>query len=179
MNAKWEGIFAALWTPTDAECRLSEPVLAENLRFLRQHHARGVLALGSTGEFMLLFPEQRKALIEGVIKHAGDLTVIANISDIRPGVVADLGRFAKSVGCTGVAIMAPPFYRVSQADLLEFFLRAGEAADLPLLLYNFPERTTNRIELETIAAVADRLPLRGIKQSGEDFAYHVPLIKLG
>jgi len=118
MNQKWAGIFSALWTPTDAEGRLLETELAANLRFLQRHRTQGVLALGSTGEFMLLSPEQRKAVLQGVMANAGDLTVIANISDIQPGLVKDLGRFAKSIGCAGVAIMAPPFYRVAQADLL-------------------------------------------------------------
>src|SRR5882672_5098397 len=147
MNAKWAGIFAALWTPTDGEGGVLRAELAANLRFLQQHRIDGVLALGSTGEFLLLTPDQRKALLQAAMESAGDLAVLANVSDIRPGVVADLARFAGGLGCAGIAIMAPPFYRVSQADLLEFFLRAGEAAQLPVLLYNFPERTGNRIEL--------------------------------
>ena len=63
--------------------------------------------------------------------------------------------------------------------MLEFFLRAAEAVDLPFCLYNFPELTGNRIGLETIAAFAERAPMAAIKQSGAEFAYHRPLIRLG
>jgi len=99
--------------------------------------------------------------------------------DSRPTVVADLGRSARASGCAAVAIMPPYFYELPQADLVEFFVRSGEAAGLPVLLYNFPERTGTRIELETIAQVADRIPLAGIKHSGADAAYLPALIGLG
>jgi len=76
-------------------------------------------------------------------------------------------------------VLPPYFFPLAQADLVEFFVRAGEAAQLPLFLYNFPERTGNRIDLETVAAVADRVPLAGVKQSGGEFAYHRSLAELG
>jgi 4-hydroxy-tetrahydrodipicolinate synthase len=63
--------------------------------------------------------------------------------------------------------------------MLEFFLRAAEPVDLPMYLYNFPELTGNRIDLETVEAFADRAKMAGIKQSGAEFAYHKPLIQLG
>jgi 4-hydroxy-tetrahydrodipicolinate synthase len=62
---------------------------------------------------------------------------------------------------------------------VEFFVRAANTADLPLFLYNFPERTGNRIALETVAAVAERVRVEGIKQSGAEFTYHAPLVELG
>ncbi|MGI8785524.1 MAG: dihydrodipicolinate synthase family protein [Acidobacteriota bacterium] len=174
-----DGIFAALWTPTDADGRLLESELAALVEFLRNRRIHGVFALGSTGQFLYLEPEARKRLVDCVVQQAGPLPVVANISDIRPAVVADLGRSARASGCAAVAIMPPYFYEPPQVDLVEFFVQSGEAAGLPVLLYNFPERTGARIELETIAQVADRIPLAGIKHSGADAAYLPALIGLG
>jgi len=174
-----EGIIAALWTPTDEKGRLLVRDMENNVRFICGKNVDGIMALGSTGEFLHLDLTQRKQLLELAVAIAGPVPVIANISDIRPAVVTDLGRFARTVGAAAVALLTPYFYPVAQDDLVEFFVRAGEAADLPLFLYNFPERTGNRIELETIAAVADRLPLAGIKQSGAEFEYHRALVALG
>jgi 4-hydroxy-tetrahydrodipicolinate synthase len=92
------------------------------------------------------------------------LPVIADISAIRLDEVIALGRFARRLGLPGVVLMAPHFYPMSQADLLEFFLRAADGVDLPICLYNFPELTSNRIGLETVAAFADRAAMAGIKQ---------------
>ena len=174
-----EGIIVAVWSPTDEEGRPLTQDLANNLQFIRSKGVHGVMPLGSTGEFLYLDPAQRKHLLREVVEQAQGLTTIANISDINPRVVADLGRFAYATGASAVTVLPPYFYPMAQADLVEFFVQASEAAKLPLFLYNFPERTGNRISLETVAAVADRVRLAGVKQSGGEFGYHEALVQLG
>jgi 4-hydroxy-tetrahydrodipicolinate synthase len=174
-----EGILAALWLPTDAEGNLLVRELASNLAFLKNHGVHGVLALGSTGEFPQFDLKQRKRALETVAELAAPLPVIANVSDIRPHAVAELGRFARKIGLPAIAIMAPGFYPSSQEDMLAHFLHAADASALPTFLYNFPELTGTRINLETVSAFADRARMAGIKQSGGEFAYHTDLVQLG
>ena len=174
-----EGVFAALWIPTDARGRLMKRALAAHLAFLRASGVHGVLALGSTGEFVRMSFAQRQEVLAAVAELAAPMTVIANISSIRLDEVIALGKFARRLGVPGVALMPPTFFPVSQADMLEFFLRAAEGVSLPVYLYNFPELTSNRIGLETIAKFADRAKMAGIKQSGGEFGYHRELIALG
>lgn len=174
-----QGVFAALWIPTDSRGRLMKRALAAHLAFLRKSGVHGVLALGSTGEFIRMNLTQRQAVLEAVVEHAGSLQVIANISNIRVDEVIALGKVARRLRLPGVAMMPPTFFPVSQADMLEFFLRAAEGVQLPVYLYNFPELTSNRIGLELITQFAKRAPMAGIKQSGGEFAYHQDLIALG
>lgn len=174
-----KGILAALWLPTDASGQLLRHELARNLEFLKNSGINGVLALGSTGEFPQFTLDQRKEALALVAELAAPLPVIANISDLRPQAVAELGRFARSLGLPAVAIMTPGFFPSSQDDALAHFLHAAESSQLPTVLYNFPELTGTRINLETVAAFAERAPMAGIKQSGGEFAYHKDLIKLG
>jgi len=174
-----QGVFAALWIPTDSRGRLMRRALAAHLAFLRKSGVHGVLALGSTGEFVRMDLAQKKAVLAAVVELAGSLQVIANITSIRLDEVITLGKFARRLGVPGVAMMPPVFFPVSQADMLEFFLRASAAVQLPAYLYNFPELTSNRIGLELIAKFAARAPMAGIKQSGGEFAYHKDLIALG
>lgn len=179
MSLTWEGVYCALWTPTDKNGLLLESALQDNIEFLKARGVRGLLVLGSTGEFLHLKPSRRKDLFERTAECAGALQLIMNISDIRPDVVQSLAKFAKRAGAGAVSVLPPYFYPVAQEDLAEFFVRAGEAAQLPLFIYNFPERTGNRIALETIADVADKVPVAGVKQSGGEFDYHLQLIELG
>ena len=174
-----QGILAALWLPTDSNRNLLERELAQNIAFIKAHGAHGILALGSTGEFPHFDLAQRKAALERVATLAAPLPVIANITDIRPHAVAELGRFAQRIGLPAVAIMSPGFFPSSQADMLEHFLNAADSSGLPVFLYNFPELTGTRIDLATVAAFADRAPMAGIKQSGGEFGYHQALIDLG
>lgn len=75
--------------------------------------------------------------------------------------------------------MPPPFFPLSQDDILAFFLHVAEAVDLPVMFYNFSELCGKRIDLATIAACADRAPMCAIKQSGGEFAYRRELIAIG
>lgn len=173
------GILAALWLPTDPAGNLLRAELAGNLAFLKAHGIHGVLALGSTGEFPQLDLEQRKRALATVAELAAPLPVVANISDIRPTVVAELGRFTRQLGLPAIAIMTPGFFPSTQDDILAHFLHAADTSGLPTFLYNFPELTGTRINLETVAAFAERAPMAGIKQSGREFDYHRDLIALG
>lgn len=174
-----KGILAALWLPTDASGDLLVAELTRNVEFLKSRGINGVLALGSTGEFPQFDLEQRKRALATIAELAAPLPVIANVSDIRPHVVAGLGKFARELGLPAIAIMPPGFFPSSQADVLAHFLHAANASGLPTFLYNFPELTGTRINLETVAAFADRARMAGIKQSGGEFAYHKELIALG
>ncbi len=173
------GIFSAQWIPTDAAVRIDRAALQGHLAFERDAGINGVLALGSTGEFPHFSPDERKVALALVAELAGPLPVIANVTDIRPKVSVELGRFAKSLGMPAIALMPPIFYPVSQADMLAYFLHVAEAVDLPVMLYNFPELTGKRIDLPTVAAFAERAPMCAIKQSGGEFEYHKQLIPLG
>lgn len=173
------GILAALWIPTDAEGRLLRAELAANISWLKDKGIHGILALGSTGEFPQMTLDERKHALATIAEYAAPLPVIANISDIRPRAVAELGRCARELGLPAVAIMPPGFYPSRQDDVLAHFLHAADASGLPTFLYNFPELTGTRIDIETVAAFADRANMAGIKQSGREFAYHKDLIALG
>ncbi|MEO7797526.1 MAG: dihydrodipicolinate synthase family protein [Opitutaceae bacterium] len=173
------GIYSAQWLPTDSSGRIERAGLAEHIAFEKRAGIAGVLALGSTGEFPHFSPDERKQALTTIAELAAPLPVLANITDIRPRVAIELGRFAKSLGLPAVALMPPPFFPMSQDDVLAFFLHVSEAVDLPVLLYNFPEICGKRIELATVAAFAERAPMCAIKQSGGEFTYHRDLIALG
>lgn len=181
MSSKYrpKGIYSALWIPTDDSSRIDRQALAGLIDFERGHGIHGILALGSTGEFPQFSIEERKIALRSVIELSGGLPVIANITDIRPRAAVELGRFAKETGAVAVALMPPMFYPVSPADQLAYFLHVAERVDLPVMLYNFPELTGKRIDLEVVSGFADRAAMCGIKQSGAEFAYHRDLIALG
>jgi dihydrodipicolinate synthase/N-acetylneuraminate lyase len=173
------GILAALYIPTDAKGRLLKRELAAHLAWLRAKGVVGVLALGSTGEFPYFDLKEKKALLETIAELAAPMTVIAHITDIRPWAVKELGKFARKLGLPGVALMAPSFFKASQADILAYLLQGADAADLPVMLYNFPELVGSRLGIEIIEQFAKRANMGGIKQSGGEFAYHQQLIALG
>lgn len=157
---------------------LMRDALADQVRFLRRTGADGVMALGSTGEFVHLDPAARREVLRVVAETEPGWPVIANCSDIDPVKVAALGRFAGEVGAQAVSLLPPWYFAVAGADVVEFMVRGAEASGLPLLIYNYPERTGHRLALETIARVCDRVRVVGLKQSGAEFGYHRELGQL-
>ena len=176
-----EGIYCALWTPTDAKGNILWQVFEKHLAFVLGTPVQGIMALGSTGEFVHLTLAQRKQILERVATEcqARGRGLIANVSDIQIRNVIDLARHAKQAGATCISVLAPWYYALEQRDLAEFFIEVAFASEAPLALYNYPEVTGKKIELETIEKVAERANLVAVKQSGADFAYHKDLLKLG
>ena len=178
IDAPRKGVLAALWTPTTSDGTLLREEINFNIEYLKKTQIHGLLALGSTGEFPLLTLEQRKSVISHVVEQAAPLPVVVNVSDISPLNAALLAKHAATAGAAAIAVMAPGFYPSSQDQILAHFLHVAYASDLPCFLYNFPELTGTRINLETVSRFADLANMAGIKQSGGEFEYHRELIAL-
>ncbi len=181
MPFSFAGIIPAVWTPTDADGRLLRGALRQNLDWMLDAGVKQLLMLGSTGEFVHLSSELRKEVLEAALEHlAGrDVPVFVNISHTNPRTVVELGRHAKSAGAASVTLLPPWFYPMSDADLVEFFVRAIEAIDLPLGLYNFQAMTGKRLTPELVRAIAKRAPVAGLKHSAGELQEHKALAEVG
>lgn len=174
-----QGIIPAVWTPTDAEGKLLEGSLRENIEAMLAAGVDSLLILGSTGEFIHLPVQQRKQVLETALEFAGKTPVLTNISDVNPRVVADLGRHAKQCGAAGVSLLAPWFYPLNEDDLVAFFVAAGKAIDLPLTLYNFHAMTGKRITPAIVRRIGSEIQIGGIKHSAGDLEEHKEFAAVG
>jgi 4-hydroxy-tetrahydrodipicolinate synthase len=178
MSSPWCGLFPALWTPTDAAGQVLWSDLEDQVRFLKGAGVDGLMVLGTTGEFAYLDLPTRQEVLRRVIAVEPGWRIIANCSDVSPLRVAVLGRHAREVGASAMALLPPWYHAVSPEDAAEFMVQGAKSAGLPLALYNFPERTGHRLAAETIASVCDRVQVVALKQSGADFEYHRELAHL-
>jgi dihydrodipicolinate synthase/N-acetylneuraminate lyase len=178
---KLAGVFCAFWTATDEAGEILWPELKRHLDFPIGAGVDGIMALGSTGEFPLLSLEQRKEILEYVLEacRSAGLPVIANVSDVSHRNAIHLAKHAGKQGASAASVLPPWFFPMEQRDLAEFFIAIGRESDLPLALYNFPEVTGKKIELETIRQVAAKVKVAAVKQSGAEFSYHAELLRLG
>lgn len=174
-----QGIIPAVWTPTDRDGKLLRDAFRRNVETSTAASVDSLLILGSTGEFIHLGAQQRKEVLDAALVFAGKTPVLTNISHVNPRVVVELGKHAKSAGAVGVSLLAPWFYPLSDPDLVEFFVSAGEAIDLPLTLYNFHAMTGKRLTPEIVEQIALRVQLGGLKQSAGEMHDHIPLVQLG
>ena len=173
---KLSGVFCALWTPTGPAGEILWPELERHLAFLVDAKIDGFMALGSTAEFPHLTLPQRKEILERLART--HLPLIANVSDVSHRNAIELSRHAKQCGAVASAVLPPWFFPMQQRDLAEYFISISQQSEMPLVLYNFPEVTGKKIELETIRRVAAAVPVLAVKQSGGEFQYHDELLRL-
>jgi 4-hydroxy-tetrahydrodipicolinate synthase len=175
MNSRLKGIFSAVWVPVRQNGGFDDKAFLRHFQFLKKAGIHGLMVMGSTGEFVRFEVSKRKKITEHILAAAADMPTIVNVTHAGFSQTVKLAQHAREAGATVISAMPPYFFKTPQADLAEFFVRLGEAADIPLMLYNYPEVAGTRIEPETIRAVCERIPVAGLKQSGNDFEYHSEL----
>jgi dihydrodipicolinate synthase/N-acetylneuraminate lyase len=158
------GAIAAALTPLrEGGALLDESAFAPYCDFLRG--LDGVLALGTTGEGILLSPEERKRVTELFL--VGGLNVIAHCGAQSTAETVDLTEHAAAAGAHGVAVIAPPYFPLDDAALLAHFVAAARAcAPTPFYVYEFARASGYAVPLEVLARLRELAPnLAGLKVS--------------
>jgi N-acetylneuraminate lyase len=160
------GALAAAVTPLrDEGAALDEDALGPYLDFLAAGGLDGILALGTTGEGILLSAAERRRaatlFLEGslpVIVHCGAQTTAETVA---------LAEHAASSGAVGVAVIAPPYYALDDEALLAHFAAAARAAEpLPFYVYEFKARSGYAVPVSVLERLGEEASnLAGLKVS--------------
>ena len=131
--------------------------------------SHGITVTGTTGEPASLSLEERERLIELAVATAGGrIPVLAGTgTNDLPGTLR-LTRFAERAAADAVLIVTPYYVRPNQAGLLAWFETVAAATDLPVILYDIPGRTGVALDVDTIARLAERDNIVGVKEARPD-----------
>jgi dihydrodipicolinate synthase/N-acetylneuraminate lyase len=176
------GTLAAAATPLrDGGARLDEDAFAPLLGFYRERGLDGVLVLGTTGEGILLGHEERRRAAELALAGAGTLRVIVHCGAQTTAGTAALAAHAAEAGAHGVAVIAPPYFRLEAGELLEHLAAAAAAcAPLPYYVYEYADRSGYAVPVPVVEALRERAPnLAGMKVSDAPFERVVPYLETG
>lgn len=124
----------------------------------------GLFPLGTTGEFFLLTREERKRVVETVVrKTKGRVPVLAGVCDPAPKNVAAYAADAHDAGADGVVATPPYYYTTTEEGLYRHFRAIQESTPLPLVLYNIPEWTHNFVPFDVVRRLAEEGRIAGMK----------------
>jgi dihydrodipicolinate synthase/N-acetylneuraminate lyase len=178
-----KGALAAALTPLrDGGSALDEDAFAPYLGFLADGRLDGILALGTTGEGILLSVPERKRAAEVFLASAdGRLQVAVHCGAQTSADTVVLAEHAAAAGADAVAVIAPPYFRLDADSLLEHFRRAARAcAPTPFYLYEFEAVSGYPIPLEVIARLREEAAnLAGLKVSDAPFEKVQPYLVEG
>ena len=160
---------AALTPLRDAGAALDDDAFAPYAAYLQERGADGVLALGSTGEGILLSVPERRRAIE--LFAQGPLPVIAHCGAQTTADTLELTRFAAELGVAGVAVIAPPYFALDDDALLTHLASAAKAAEpVPFYVYEFKARSGYAVPVQVLEQLRSRAPnFAGLKVSDKPF----------
>ncbi len=164
------GAIAAAITPLrDGGAALDEPAFAPYVDFLAGGRLDGILALGTTGEGILLSTDERKRVAELFLEAArGRLQVAVHCGAQTTADTVALARHAAEIGADAIAVIGPPYFSYDDEALYRHFAAAAEASgSVPFYLYEFKGRTGYSIPLPVIERLGRRVA--GMKVSNQPF----------
>jgi N-acetylneuraminate lyase len=182
MNASkqlFQGILPAVVTPFDENETFAERPYEALLARVFDAGSHGIYVCGQTGEGLLQTVEGRKRVAEAsVCLTPPGKQVIVHVGAHRTADAIELARHASGLGVTAVSSL-PPLGPYSFAEVRAYYQAIAAAAEVPVLVYYFPDlfpsvRDTEQIlDLLTIPNVAglkftdfDLYRMRIVKQTG-------------
>ncbi|MEX2496833.1 MAG: dihydrodipicolinate synthase family protein [Woeseia sp.] len=166
---RFEGIYVPIITTFRQDMSIDYSAWGDVIDWQIESGTHGIIVGGSTGEFFSLRLEERIAQFEFACERVGGrLPVIAGVNDLVASRSRELAAAAKSAGAAALLVAAPPYSLPSQSELAAHCLEIDRAADLPILLYNYPGRTGTSMDREFLQRVAREKNFCAIKESSGD-----------
>lgn len=174
-----KGVIAPLLAPVTEEEEINHEQLARLTRHVVEGGVDGIFVNGTTGEFGRFSRETRTDIVKTVVKaSAGRVPVYAGISDCGTRAVIQNMKEAEAAGADAVVATLPFYFpNTSRYEERQFIQEIGEAAAVPVLLYNIPAAVGNEISLDVLEEAARMGQIAGIKDSSGDQEYMDQLLK--
>ncbi len=168
---KFQGIYTPIITSFNVDGSIDYPTWKQVIDHQINSGVHGLIVGGSTGEFYTLSKAERLEQFTFANDYiAGRLPWIAGVNDMLATEVYAYARAAKEAGADALLVAAPPYSLPDESELAAHVIRIDEAADLPIILYNYPGRTGVEMGTSFMDQVADRPNIAAIKESSGDLS---------
>jgi 4-hydroxy-tetrahydrodipicolinate synthase len=169
MTANFGAILTAMVTPFEPSGGPDEGAIIRLVHHLIENGSDGVVVCGTTGEAATMTDEEQLRTIELVIGEMRssfpDATVIAGVGSNDTRHAVRLTERATELGPDALLSVNPYYNRPSRRGIIRHFEEIDRATDLPILLYNIPQRTGSDMPNELIARLGELEHVVGVKQA--------------
>uniref|UniRef100_A0A8B9QCH5 N-acetylneuraminate lyase n=1 Tax=Apteryx owenii TaxID=8824 RepID=A0A8B9QCH5_APTOW len=172
---KLQGLVAATVTPMTPDGQINLSVIRQYVDYLvSKQNVKNIFVNGTTGEGLALSIQERKQLAEEWVRQGKDKLdhVIIHVGALSLPGSQELARHAAAIGASGIAVIAPFFFKPTSKDELLAFLRevASEAPAVPFYYYHIPPLTGVKIRVEELLdGIKEQIPtFQGVKFSDTD-----------
>lgn len=164
-----EGIYTPLVTPLHQDGSFDLDGLADVIEHLIEKGVHGLITGGSTGENYAQTVEERVALAQ-FTKNClkGRLPLIVGTGAMRTPDSIALAVAAREMKAEAILLATPPYSVPTEQENALNALAIDRAADLPIILYNYPGRMGVHMGEEFLNRVGMSRNVIGIKESSGD-----------
>ncbi|MTH62961.1 dihydrodipicolinate synthase family protein [Paracoccus sp. DK608] len=164
-----EGIYTPLITPLHPDGAVDHDALAAVVEHLIAAGVHGLISGGSTGENYAQTVEERLEIARFVTRQtAGRLPVIIGTGAMRTPDSIALAVGAREMGADAILLGTPPYSVPTERENALNALAIDRAADMPIILYNYPGRMSVEMGREFLDRVGRSSNVIGIKESSGD-----------
>ena len=166
------GVIPPVLTPLDASGGLDRSSFARLIEHMLVGGVHGLFVLGTNGEGAQLPPAVRRDVVGAACNlAAGRAPVLVGVSDPCLATTLESAHHAADCGAAAVVATGPYYLKASQPELVAYGRLLADRQPLPVVLYNIPQVTGGRFDVETVAALAGVPTIVGIKESSGDLQF--------
>lgn len=164
---QFQGIYTPAITPLNAQGQIDKAAFAQVLEYLIAAGVHGIVVGGSTGEYYAHSAQERLDLAAWAKEVIGTRAqLIIGTGAIRTEDSIEYARAAKAIAADALLVGSPPYALPTEKENAAHALAIDKAADLPIMLYNYPGRMSafmGRDYLDTVTQNSRNI--RSIKES--------------
>ncbi len=165
------GVYPAAVTPMTPAQKIDFESLAKLLSWFESAGCRGAVLAGTNGEGPSLSAIEKRELIERAAGMRGKLDLILGIATPSLEEAVWLGRRAADSGAIAALVMPPGYFReASEEGLAAWFEALLDRSPIPILVYNFPQRTGITLRPGLIERLGRHPQMAGVKDSSSEEA---------
>ncbi|HTL54936.1 MAG TPA: dihydrodipicolinate synthase family protein [Candidatus Limnocylindrales bacterium] len=162
----WSGVFPAITTQLNRDQSLALEATARHAEALIASGVSGIILLGSLGENQALLPEEKRRVMETLVKAInGRVPVLSGVAESSTAEASRYVRDGERLGLDGFMLMPPMLYRGDADETLHHFRTTAKATSLPIMIYNNPISYANDITPEMFVALAETANFVALKES--------------
>jgi 4-hydroxy-tetrahydrodipicolinate synthase len=166
MPANLGTILTAMVTPFDADGAVDEEAAVALMHHLVEHGSDGLVICGTTGEASTLNDEEHLGMIRLAVEEMkGRATIVAGVGSNDTRHAVHLTERATEIGPDALLAVNPYYNRPSRRGIVRHYEEVCRATDLPIVLYNIPQRTGSDMPNDLLAELAQLESIVAVKQA--------------
>ena len=164
---KYKGVIPAFYACYDNEGNVSPEGVQALTKYFVEKGVKGVYVNGSSGECIYQSVEDRKIILENVMKAAeGKLTVIAHVACNNTKDSQELARHAESLGVDAIAAIPPIYFHLPEYAIAQYWNDISAAApNTDFVIYNIPQLAGVALTQGLFAEMRKNPNVIGVKNS--------------